>query len=347
MTQRIRTAILGASGYTGAELLRLLPRHPNVEIAVVTGDTQAGQPIGAVFPHLAPAGLPDLVSVDQVDFGSIDMVFCCLPHGTTQEIIASLPERVHIVDLSADFRLYDTATYAEWYGHEHRAPELQKQAVYGLSEHARSEISMARLVANPGCYPTCTLLPLLPLLEHGMIGADELIIDAKSGVTGAGRSPKRGLLYSEVSEGMAPYSVGGHRHIPEIEQALSMAAGHPVTVNFTPHLIPMRRGMIATIYTRCTEGNSASTLHSMLADTYRHEPFVQVLPSGQTPSTHAVRGVNACQIGVFPGRREGDVIIVSAIDNLMKGASGQAVQNMNIMYGWPETTALEDVAVFP
>lgn len=347
MQERIRVAILGASGYTGAELLRILPQHPQVEIAVLTGDSQAGHPIGEVFPHLAQVGLPDLISISEVNFDAVDLVFCCLPHGTTQEIIASLPERLHIIDLSADFRIYDPDVYAEWYGHAHKAPELQKQAVYGLSEHARAEISMARLVANPGCYPTCSLLPLLPLVQEGLIDSEHLIIDAKSGVSGAGRSPKRGLLFSEVSEGMAAYSVGAHRHIPEIEQPLSKAAGRAITINFTPHLIPMRRGMITTIYTRCASGVSISAIHAKLAELYAHEPFVHVLRAGETPSTHAVRGINECHIGVFKGRRDDDLILVSAIDNLVKGASGQAVQNMNIMYGWEETTALRSVAVFP
>jgi len=347
MQERVRVAIVGASGYTGAELLRLLPQHPHVEIAALTGDSQAGQPIGQVFPHLAQAGLPDLLSIAEVNFDTVDLVFCCLPHGTTQEIVASLPERLHIIDLSADFRLHSLEEYATWYGHEHRAPQLQKQAVYGLSEHARAEVSMARLVANPGCYPTCSLLPLLPLVREGLIATDNLIIDAKSGVSGAGRAPKRSLLFSEVSEGMTAYSVGGHRHTPEIEQALSGAAGAPVRVNFTPHLIPMRRGMVATIYATCTGGASVSAIHAALADAYANEPFVHVLRADETPSTHAVRGINECHIGVFKGRNEGDVILISAIDNLVKGASGQAVQNMNIMYGWEETTALRSVAMFP
>jgi N-acetyl-gamma-glutamyl-phosphate reductase len=208
-------------------------------------------------------------------------------------------------------------------------------------------IATARLVANPGCYPTCTLLPLLPLLEAGLIHSERLVVDAKSGVTGAGRTIKRELLFSEVSEGMAPYAVGAHRHTPEIEQALSRVAGRDVCINFTPHLIPMRRGMISTIYARCTEGATAEALHHHLAETYAEEPFVRVLPMGSTPSTHAVRGSNACHIGVFRGREEGDVILVAALDNLVKGASGQAVQNMNRMLGWPETTALDAVGVFP
>lgn len=347
MQERIRVAILGASGYTGAELLRLLPQHPHVEIAALTGDSQAGHPIGEVFPHLAQAGLPDLISISEVNFDTVDLVFCCLPHGTTQEIVANLPERLHIIDLSADFRLHDLEEYATWYGHAHRAPELQKQAVYGLTEHARGAISMARLVANPGCYPTCSLLPLLPLVRDGLIETDGLVIDAKSGVSGAGRSPKRSLIFSEVSEGMAAYSVGGHRHIPEIEQALTRVAGNPVTVNFTPHLIPMRRGMVTTIYARSTASANASAIHAALSTAYAGEPFIHVLPGGETPSTHAVRGINECHIGVFKGRREEDVILVSVIDNLVKGASGQAIQNMNLMYGWEETTALRSVAVFP
>lgn len=347
MQQRIKVAVLGASGYTGAELLRLLPRHPHVEIAALTGDSQAGHPVGEVFPHLAYAELPDLVSIAEVDFRGVDFVFCCLPHGTTQAIVAGLPEHLRVVDLSADFRLHNEEDYARWYGHAHLAPELQKRAVYGLTEAARTEIAAARLVANPGCYPTCSLLPLLPLIRGGMIATDTIVIDAKSGVSGAGRSLKRTLLFSEVSEGMAAYSIGTHRHVPEMEQALSQAADCTVHVNFTPHLIPMRRGMLATIYAKCARGVGIAAIHARLAETYAGEPFLRVLRLGETPATHAVRGTNQCHIGVFQGRREQDLILVSVIDNLVKGASGQAVQNMNLMLDWPETTALESVAMFP
>ncbi len=344
---KIKTVILGASGYTGAELLRFLPHHPHVEIVALTGDSQAGQPMGDVFPHLQTAGLPDLVKLEDVDMKDVNLVFCCLPHGTTQEIIAALPKHVRVVDLSADFRLFDVDTYAQWYGHAHCAPALQKEAVYGLSEHARSAVRDARLVANPGCYPTSTLLPLLPLLQEKQLDTHYIVVDAKSGVTGAGRSAKRNLLYCEVTEGMSAYGVGNHRHIPEMEQELSRAAGEDVLINFTPHLIPMRRGMLTTIYAKMAKGVSLADIRQTLATTYVDEAFVHFLPQGQMPSTHNVRGSNHCHIGVFAGRRGSEIILVSVIDNLVKGASGQAIQNMNIMYGFPEAMALNSTAVFP
>lgn len=343
----LKTVILGASGYTGAELLRFLMHHPHIEIVALTGDSQAGQPMGDVFPHLQTSDLPDLVKLEDVSMDGVDLVFCCLPHGTTQDIIAALPKHVRVVDLSADFRLFDVDTYAQWYGHAHKAPALQQQAVYGLSEHARAAVRDARLVANPGCYPTSTLLPLLPLLKEGQLDSSRIVVDAKSGVTGAGRSAKRNLIYCEVSEGMSAYGVGNHRHIPEMEQELSRVAGHAVTINFTPHLIPMRRGMLTTIYAQLKQGVSMADARQTLATAYVDENFVHVLPEGQAPSTHNVRGSNHCHINIFAGRNAGEIILVSAIDNLVKGASGQAIQNMNIMYGFPEATALHSVAVFP
>jgi len=347
MSPTLSTVILGASGYTGAELLRFLHHHPHISIHALTGDSQAGQPFGDVFPHMQHLGLPDLVHLEDVDMTGVDLVFCCLPHGTTQDIIAALPAHVRVVDLSADFRLFDTNTYATWYGHPHKAPALQVSAVYGLSELYRESIKDARLIANPGCYPTSSLMPLTPLLSAGILSPDAIIIDSKSGVTGAGRSAKRNLIYCEISEGMSAYGVGNHRHMPEIEQELSRAAQKDVRINFTPHLIPMRRGMLTTIYARLHEGFTLSDARQQLQQRYQHEPFVHVLPEGQAPSTHHVRGSNHCHINLFAGRNDGDIILVSAIDNLVKGASGQAIQNMNIMFGFPEHTAIDMVAMFP
>jgi N-acetyl-gamma-glutamyl-phosphate reductase len=344
---KVRVGILGASGYTGAELLRLLRYHPQAEIRALTADRQAGKPIAAVFPHLAGEGLPDLLAIGEVDWSGLDLVFCGLPHGTTQEVIAGLPDHLKIVDLSADFRLADTATYAEWYGHEHRAPELQREAVYGLTEIGREEIRRARLVANPGCYPTAAQLPLVPLVRAGLIDADDIIIDAKSGVSGAGRAAREGSLYCEVAEGINAYGVAGHRHAPEIEQGLSQAAGHEIVVNFTPHLMPMNRGILETIYVRLAGGATLRDLRAVLEQAYAAEPFVRVLPEGSLPATRHVRGTNLCLIGVNRDRVAGRAIIVSALDNLVKGASGQAIQNMNAMLGLPEATALEHRALFP
>lgn len=342
-----RIAILGASGYTGAELLRLLRHHPQVEIRALTADRQAGKPIAVVFPHLAGEGLPDLVAIGDVDWSGLDLVFCGLPHGTTQEVISALPGHLRIVDLSADFRLSDTATYAEWYGHEHQAPELQREAVYGLTEIAREQVRGARLVANPGCYPTSAQLPLIPLIRARLIDADDIVIDAKSGVSGAGRAVRESSLFCEVAEGIHAYGVAGHRHAPEIEQGLSQAAGRNIVVSFTPHLMPMNRGILSTIYVRLAAGATLGDLRAVLERAYAAEPFVRVLPDGGLPATRHVRGTNLCLIGLSRDRVAGRAILVSAIDNLVKGASGQAIQNMNVMLGLPETTALEHRALFP
>ena len=345
--QQIRVAILGASGYTGAELIRLLVRHPRVRLVALTADRKAGSGIDTVFPQFYGYDLPTLISIPEVDWSGVDAVFCALPHGTTQEVIAGLPTHLKIVDLSADFRLTDPAEYAKWYGHEHRAPDLQKEAVYGLTEHYRERIATARLVANPGCYPTSAQLPLLPLLKAGLIDADDIIIDAKSGVSGAGRAAKEGSLYCEVTEGLHPYGVASHRHGPEIEQILSEGAGRPLVVNFTPHLMPMSRGMLSSIYVRLANGASAQDLHATLAERYAHEDFVKLLPFGSVPQTRHVRASNLAQIGVVADRMKGRAMLFCAIDNLMKGASGQAVQNFNLMHALPETLGLDQLAVFP
>ncbi len=346
-TNTVRVAVVGASGYTGAELVRLLVRHPGAEIGVLTADRKAGEPFATVFPHLAGAALPDLVALDRVDWDAVDVVFCGLPHGTTQEVVAALPSRLKVIDLSADFRLADEETYARWYGHAHRAPALQKDAVYGLSELARDAIARARLVACPGCYPTAALLPLVPLIEAGGIVPEDIIIDAKSGVSGAGRGPKESALFAEVGEGIHAYGVASHRHTPEIEQELSLAAGRPVPVSFTPHLVPMNRGILSTIYVKLAGDATADGLRAMLAERYRGESFVRVVPEGAQPATRHVRGSNHCLIGVFADRLAGRAIIVSVLDNLVKGASGQAVQNMNLICGFAETDGLEQEPLFP
>lgn len=343
----IRVGILGASGYTGAELVRLLLRHPAVEIGALTAERQAGKPMAEVFPHLGGYKLPDLVKIDAVAWDKLDMVFCALPHGTTQEVVAGLPRDLKVVDLSADFRLQDAAEYATWYGHEHRAVDLQKEVAYGLTEFNRQGVRKARVVANPGCYPTCSLLPLLPLLMDEMIEPGGIIIDAASGVSGAGRDAKQANLFCEVSEGFNAYGVGHHRHMPEIEQELRLAAGRPITVSFTPHLVPMNRGMMATIYVRMADGVTADELRTALANRYEAEPFVGVTPAGVAPATRHVRASNHALIGVFPDRTPRGAIIVSVIDNLVKGASGQAIQNMNVMFGLSETAGLEQAPLFP
>ncbi len=346
-SNKLRIAILGASGYTGAELVRLLSRHPHVRIVALTADRQAGKPASEVFPQLVLADLPTLTKIDEVDWTGVDFVFCCLPHGLTQEVVAKLPAHLRVVDLSADFRLTDLDAYATWYGHAHLAPELQKEAVYGLTELNRDAVRRARLVANPGCYPTAAQLPLIPLIKAGLIVADDIIIDAKSGVTGAGRDAKQGSLYSEVTEGIHAYGVASHRHAPEIEQGLSAAAGKPIIVNFTPHLMPMSRGILATIYVKLAAGATVDKLRAALADRYRDEYFVKVLPNGAAPATRHVRGSNFVIMSVHADRVPGRAILMAVEDNLVKGASGQAVQNMNVMAGFAEETALEQLPLFP
>ena len=347
LSNAVRIGILGASGYTGAELLRLLARHPQAEIRLVTANAKAGKAVGEVVPHLAHLGLPKLIKVEDADYSGLDVVFCALPHGTTQDIIARLPMHLKVVDLSADFRLHDVGVYAKWYGHEHKAPDLQKEAVYGITELARAAVQKARLVANPGCYPTAAQLPLVPLLEANAIEAGDIIIDAKSGVSGAGREAKEANLFAEVSEGVHPYGIASHRHAPEIEQGLSAAAGKAVVVNFTPHLMPMNRGIEESIYVRLHNGATADDLRETLAKRYAGEAFVRVVPKGAVPHTRHVRGSNHVLMGVFADRIPGRAIIVSVEDNLVKGASGQAIQNMNAMIGLPETTSLEQEPLFP
>jgi N-acetyl-gamma-glutamyl-phosphate reductase len=348
---KTKIGILGASGYTGAELVRLLLCHPKAQIVLLTAERRAGKTMAEVFAQFSPFALPTLSAIEDVDWGKLglDVAFCALPHGTTQKVIKELlarAPRTKVIDLSADFRLSDPAAYARWYGHAHAAPDLQSEAVYGLTEIHRDKIKSARLVANPGCYTTCAELPLIPLLEENLIDPDEIVIDAKSGMTGAGRAVREDMVFAEVSEGFHAYGVGHHRHMAELDQEFSRAAGREVIVSFTPHLVPMNRGILATIYVRSGK-TSPRDLHAQLAKIYAPEPFVHVLPFGATPQTRHVRGSNMTFIGVVADRIGGRAIIVSALDNLTKGASGQAVQNMNVMLGLPETTGLEQVALFP
>ena len=303
-----------------------------------------------VFPHFSFVELPRLTTIEDADWGGVDAVFCGLPHGTTQEITRSVLARhpkIKFIDMSADFRLRDPETYKTWYGHEHQAMDLQAEAVYGLTEHYRTAIRDARLVACPGCYPTATLLALLPLAASATIDVSDIVIDAKSGVSGAGRGLKQNLLFTEAGEGLSPYSVAKHRHAPEIEQEISKASGQDVIVNFTPHLIPMSRGELCTCYVRLTGGATPDDLRTDLMDAYRDEVFVHVAPAGILPQTQNVRGSNYCQIGVVADRIPGRAIVISVIDNLVKGSAGQAIQNFNLMFDIEETTGLMQQALFP
>lgn len=344
---KLRAAVVGASGYTGADLVRLAINHPNIKLSVLTANSHAGKKMEQVFPHLSGKNLPVLVHNEEVDWDQIDVAFCGLPHATSQQVIKDLPSQLKIIDISADFRLRDPALYEDTYGNPHAATELQKEAVYGLTEHYRTQITDARLIACPGCYPTAVLTALLPLVANGMIDPTDLIIDAKSGLTGAGRALKQNTLFAEAGEGMGPYAVGTHRHAPEIEQELSLAANQALTINFTPHLIPMSRGELVTCYARLSNGNTVDDCKQAFLNQYRNEPFVDLSPEGVVPQTQYVRGSNRIMLNAYEDRIPGRVIIIAALDNLVKGSSGQALQNLNVMYGYPETTGLEQLALFP
>ncbi|MEZ4600507.1 MAG: N-acetyl-gamma-glutamyl-phosphate reductase [Syntrophotaleaceae bacterium] len=344
----IKVAIVGASGYTGVELIRLLLRHPEVDITCITSRQNAGTPVSSVFPSLL--GRIDL-DFDPVDVELInsraDFIFTALPHKAAMEVVPDfLKTGKKVVDLSADYRLRDVAVYEKWY-QTHSSPELVAEAAYGLPELFRPAIRHARLVANPGCYPTSIALALAPLLEKRLIDPASLIIDSKSGTSGAGRSAKIGSLYCEVNEGFKAYGVASHRHTPEIEQTLSHLAGEPVVVSFTPHLLPVNRGILSTCYATLAEASSTAALLAIFQDRYRGEKFVRVHPEGDLPNVAYVRGSNYCNLGVVADPRTGRVIVVSAIDNLLKGAASQAVQNMNLMLGWEEALGLEDLPLYP
>ncbi len=348
--KKLNVAIIGASGYTGAELIRILLNHENVQIAALIANSNAGQKIEEIYPHFSHYSLPTLVKVDEVDFTQIDVAFCCLPHTTSQEVIKKLLEdknlqHLKIIDLSADFRLENIEDYKKWYGHEHVAPSLQPQAVYGLSEIYRNKIKKSNLIACAGCYPTSSLLPLIPLLENNLIEVDNIIIDSKSGTSGAGRSLKTGNLFCEVNNSVKAYSIGKHRHMAEIEQELVKAAKSSFQIEFTPHLLPINRGIISTIYVDVKDKFTIEDVKNCLQTKYQDEYFVNVI-NGE-PNISDVVGTNFCVISVNKGRAKNKIIIVSVIDNLCKGASGQAVQNMNIMFGFDERTGLEFAPIFP
>ena len=339
----INVAILGASGYTGAELVRILSNHNEFNVKILSADRKAGQNYHNVFPHLRHLVLPDLVSLTEVDYKNINLVFCALPHVTSQLVIKDLPKHLKIIDLSADFRLRDPKLYETWYGAPHQATDLQKKAVYGLTEFYRNEIKLARLVACTGCNAAAGMLPLLPLLSKDLIDSENIIIDLATGVSGAGRSPKESMLHAEISEGFSAYNVSHHRHMAEFDQEFSKAGGRDVKVTFTPHLAPQNRGILATIYV----AGDAKSIYNELQSRYSHEPFVFVLPFSEVPSTRHVRGSNYCHLGVVKDRVSGKAILFSALDNLTKGSSGQAVQNANLMFGLNETEGLTIAPLFP
>lgn len=345
----LKVAVVGASGYTGVELVRLLHAHPEAAVTCVTSEQSAGKRLSDVFPTVRGRYDVVLENLEPVRIAEkADLIFTALPHKAAMEVVPTfLALGKQVIDLSADYRLHDAAVYGQWY-EPHLNPELLERAVYGLPEIRREKIAGADLVANPGCYPTSIILGLAPLLKAGLIDPASIIADSKSGVSGAGRGAKVDNLYCEVNDGFKAYGVGGgHRHIPEIEQELSLLAGVGVTIAFTPHLVPMDRGILSTVYAMPSSTVTTSRLLELYSDHYDGEAFVRVLPAGQFPSTAHVRGSNFCDIGVTVDSRCGRIIVVSAIDNLVKGASGQAVQNLNIINGLPENMGLELIPLYP
>lgn len=343
----LNIAILGASGYTGAELIRLLYHHQECHIKALGADRKAGLAIDDVFPHLMMTDLPKLQKIEEIDFTQIDVVFCALPHGITQQVITSLPEHLKVIDLSADFRFSDLEEYQKWYPKPHEAPELQKKFIYGLSEIYHRDIATADYVANTGCYVASALLPLIPLVKNNAINNQSIIIDAKSGVSGAGRAPSENILFCEISEGFSAYGVDKHRHNGEIDHQLSIQSGETIQTCFTPHLLPQNRCILSTIYCDLEQGVSADNIHHTLKTFYHNAPFIHILPFGNMPKTHYVRGSNYVMIGVCLDARNHKLKMISVLDNLVKGASGQAIQNMNIMCGFRETLGLEQLPLFP
>jgi len=341
----IKVGIVGGTGYTGIELLRILARHPQAELSVVTSRKEAGVPVAKLFPSLRGAVSLEFSDPSKRDLGRCDVVFFATPNTVAMSEARTLVEAgVRVVDLSADFRIRAVTEWEKWYKVKHAAPELVSQAVYGLPEVHRAKIKGARLVANPGCYPTAVQLGLLPLVEAGAVDLDHLIADAKSGVSGAGRKTEEHLLFSEAADNFKAYGVAGHRHFPEILQELEAAAGRSIGLTFVPHLTPMIRGIYATLYARITKDIDFQRLFE---ERYRGEPFVDVLPAGSEPDTRSVRAANVCRIAVHRPHGGDMLVVISVIDNLVKGASGQAVQNMNIMYGFEENSGLSHLAIVP
>ncbi|TAN42517.1 MAG: N-acetyl-gamma-glutamyl-phosphate reductase [Nitrospirae bacterium] len=345
----LKVAICGGSGYTGAELLRILAGHPLVSVTAVTSEQSAGKRVTDLFPHLINYSGSVFEPLDREKLLlKADLFFLALPHAASQEAVNFFVENgKKTVDLSADFRLRDAAVYEEWYKTKHNFTETLKKGVYGLPELYREQIKKASLIANPGCYPTSAILGLTPALREGLIDPETIIVDSKSGASGAGRKADVAFAYCEVNEGFKAYGIAVHRHTPEIEQELSAVAGKKLTINFTPHLVPMDRGIVSTMYAKLKKDEDTASILSKYRAAYENEPFVNVLDEGKYPNAKNVRGSNYCEIGLKVNKRTNTLIVVSAIDNLVKGASGQAVHNMNLMMGFEETTALKGPALYP
>jgi N-acetyl-gamma-glutamyl-phosphate reductase len=344
----IKVAIIGGSGYTGGELLRLLEQHPYIKITAVTSERSKGKPVSGSFPNLKNCRLKfEPLKIKNI-IKKADLFFLCLPHKTSQDVVATLYKvGKKIIDLSADYRLKDAAVYRKWYDTRHKFPILLKKAVYGLPELYREKIKRASIIANPGCYPTGAILGLAPIMKNSAVDFDSIIVDSKSGVSGAGRNPALPFMFSEVNESVKAYAVTVHRHMPEIEQELSSISKKKIKINFTPHLIPVDRGILSTIYVKLKKNIKPADVHGIYKKFYAKEPFVRVLKDKEYPNTKAVMGTNSCDIALFVDKHKNSLIIVTAIDNLLKGASGQAVHNMNIMYGFDETTGLTALPSYP
>lgn len=344
----LSVAVVGGTGYTGVELLRLLVVHPQVDLKYITSRSEAGTRVADMFPNLR--GFTDISFTEPAieTLAECDLVFFATPNGTAMKMVPDLIAKgVRVIDLAADFRLRSPDVWQHWYGMEHACADVLSEAVYGLPELNRASIQSARVVANPGCYPTAVTLGFLPLIENALIDDEHLIADAKSGVSGAGRGASVAHLQAESSENFKPYAVNGHRHLPEIKQTLSIVASHDVGLTFVPHLVPMIRGIEASLYATLTSNTTVDELHKLYLERYANEPFVDVLPLGMMPETRTVKGANSCRISIFVPQQGDTVVVSSVIDNLVKGAAGQAIQNMNIMFGLEETAGLNQVALLP
>ena len=341
----IKVGIVGGTGYTGVELLRLLARHPQVELTAITSRKEAGMKVADMFPNLRGRVGLAFSTPEEAGLEKCDVVFFATPNGVAMQQARSLLDAgVKVIDLAADFRIKDIKEWEAWYKMEHACPDLVSEAVYGLPEVNREAIRKARLIANPGCYPTATQLGFLPLIENGLVDTSHLVADCKSGVSGAGRKAETHILFAEAADNFKAYAVPGHRHLPEIRQGLSLAAGHKVELTFVPHLTPLIRGIHATLYAKLT---ADADLQAIYEKRYANEPFVDVLPAGSHPETRSVRGANVCRIALHRPQGSNVVVVLSVIDNLVKGAAGQAVQNMNLLFGFPEATAIDDIGLLP
>lgn len=346
--QTVKVGIVGGTGYTGVELLRILANHPQAEITMITSRTEEGVALADMFPNLRGHYDLKFTQPDVEKLKSCDLVFFATPHGVAMSMADELTSAgVKVIDLAADFRIEDLQTWSKWYGMEHTEAKLFDKVVYGLPEYFREQIKEAQIVANPGCYPTSILLGLLPLLKNNLIDASRIIADGKSGVSGAGRGAKVAMLGAEMSESFKAYGVAGHRHLPEMKEKLSQLSGSDIGLTFVPHLIPMIRGMESSIYATLTADISQAELQKLFEETYAREPFVDVMPAGSLPETRMVKGSNMCRLAVYCPEDSDQVVVTSVIDNLVKGAAGQAVQNMNILFGLDETLGLNQVALLP